>query len=407
MGRMVDIELRRAYGRALGTLTRDVGSLSDAEDVLHEAVTRALSRWPTAMPDNPSAWLIRVARNVWIDQKRRETVHRNWQDSEVLSEFVEPSDTHVDDDLLRLVFTCCHPALSSTAKNTLTLRYVLGFTSDEISRAYLTSKSTVEKRLVRAKSKIKDAGIEYEVPRPKHLQERLASVCEVLYLLFNEGYSVLNPERDIDLCREAIRLTRHVARMFREEETVHSLLALFLLHHSRISQRVNSDGVFMPLSEQDRSQWNHAEIQEGLALLDRVFLKRKLPSAYQLQAAISAEHCRVDNSADTRWDEIVSLYDYLDKHYPSPVITLNRAIAVAYSGNLSAANALLCQVESQVKLTNYPPYFAARAFVDEKLGDLQSAIGFYKQAVASAPTLPERRYLQKQLDRITTLSLVS
>lgn len=402
----IDLELRRAYGRALGTLVRELGSFDDAEDMLHEAITRALTNWKTTIPENPSAWLIRTARNVWLDQKRRDAVHRLWEAREVVQVVAEPSMSHIEDDLLRLIFTCCHPALSSTAKNTLTLRYVLGFTSDEIARAYLTSKSTVEKRLVRAKSKIKDAGIEYEVPQTKHLLHRLSSVCQVLYLLFNEGYSVLDPQRDIDLCREAIRLARHMARMFRDDDNVHSLLALFLLHHSRISQRVDKEGVFIPLLDQDRTQWNQAEIHEGLALLDRVFLKRKPPGQYQLQAAISAEHCRAIRAEHTQWEEIVSLYDYLDKHYPSPIVTLNRAVSAAYSGDLSSAHSLLCDLDKKGSLAEYPPYFAARAFVDEKLGNLQEAIGFYKLAAENAPTQPERYYLQSQLNRIRRLSVV-
>lgn len=403
----IEIALRRAYGRALGGLIRELGSIDDAEDMLHEAITRALKSWQTTIPDNPSAWLIRVARNAWIDQKRRETLHRNWQVQEIVPEPVEPSFTYVDDDLLRLVFTCCHSSLSQTAKSTLTLRYVLGFTSEEIARAYLTTKANVEKRLVRAKSKIRDAGIEYEIPQPKHLRERLESVCHVLYLLFNEGYSVLDPDRDIDLCAEAIRLARHMARMFRHDDDVHSLLALFLLHHSRVSQRVDREGVFVPLSEQDRSQWSRAEIDEGLALLDIVFLKRKLPGPYQLQAAISAEHCRARRAEDTRWNEILSLYAYLDAHYPSPVVSLNYAASFGLSGDFPKADALLRDIEAAGKLEDYPPFFALRAYVDEAMGDLQSAIGFYKQAAELAPTLPEQAYLQRQLNRLTKLSLVS
>ena len=373
MGSAIDVTLRRAYGRALATLIRQLGSLDDAEDMLHEAIARALISWEKTVPDNPSAWLVRVARNAWLDQKRKDVVHSKWEGSEVTAESHEDSVNYVDDDLLRLVFACCHSSLSPTAKSALTLRYVLGFTSDEIARAYLTSESTIEKRMVRAKSKIRDAGIEFETPRPSHLRERITSVCQVLYILFNEGYSVLDPQRELDLCAEAIRLTRHLARMFREHDEVHSLLALFLLHHARISQRVNSEGMYIPLHEQDRTQWNQAEIQEGLALLDRVFLKRKLPGSYQLQAAISAEHCRAERAEDTQWSEIVSLYDYLDKHYPSPVIALNRAVAIAFSGNVAGAHSLLCDIEAQGVLADYPPYFVAKAFVDEQRGNLHLA----------------------------------
>ncbi len=403
----IDIAVRKSYGRVLGSLVRELGNIDDAEDALHDAITRALSHWRTSIPENPSAWLLKVARNIWIDRQRRATVHHKWQIQEDVSSPIEQNISYIDDDLLRLVFTCCHPALSSPAKNTLTLRYVLGFTTNEIARAYFTSKSNIEKRLIRAKSKIKNAGILYEVPGPNHLRERLDAVCDVIYLLFNEGYSVLDPQRDIDMCGEAICLARHLARMFRSEKEVHSLLALLLLHHSRIEQRIDENNMFKPLSEQNRTRWNQSEIQEGLTILEHIFLQRKLPGPYQLQAAISAEHCRAKQAEHTRWNEIISLYGYLDRHYPSPVIKLNSAVAMACAGYLNKANSVLIELATEGKLDTHQPYFVARAFVAEKMGNRQDAIKFYKQAVAYAPTEPECEYLQYQLDRLCRLSLVS
>lgn len=239
------------------------------------------------------------------------------------------------------------------------------------------------------------------------MRERLQAVCQVIYLLFNEGYSVYKPEREIDVCEEAIRLSRQVARLFRENKEVQSLLALLLLHYARIDQRIDENGVYVPLSEQDRSHWNREAISEGLAILDRLFLKRQLPGPYQLQAAISAEHCRARSAKDTCWENIYNLYAYLAQHYPSPVVTVNWAVAAAFADKTIQAQYLLDTLNEDGQLRDYQPLLAACGFVAEKRSDLAKAIGFYKQAADHAPTEPERYYLENQVRRLSQLSSVS
>ncbi len=407
----IDRALRAAYGPALGVLVRLCGDFDKAEDLLQQACLRALSAWSQKVPDHPRAWLVHVARNLWIDELRGRSTHENWRQAAatLAPNAAEPDNdgAHFDDDLLRLVFTCCHPDLSRTAQSTLTLRYVLGFSAEEIARAYLTSATNVEKRLVRSKKKIRDAGIPYEVPSPAHLRQRLQAVCHVIYLLFNEGYSVCDAARDINVCAEAVRLARQIARMFPDDGEAQCLLALLLLHHARIGERFDTQGSFVPLSEQDRGRWDREQIAEGLAIVDRQFRARRLPGAYQLQAAISAEHCRAPSAEKTRWSEICDLYAYLARRFPSPVVTVNWAVACAFANRLNQAQSLLKEASEDPRLKSYQPLCAAQAYVCEQAGETDQAVDFYTQAAAHAPTVAERRYLENQARRLMAELLVS
>jgi len=339
---LVESVLREQSGRIIATLIRLSGSFDRAEEAMQEAFTSALIHWPEkGIPQNPGAWITAVAHRKLIDSVRRETTRVEKQDSISYETSIAQSSTpDIDDDLamqypddrLRLIFTCCHPALNLEAQVALTLRTLGGLATPEIARAFLAPETTVAQRLVRAKKKIQTARIPYEIPPPERLAERLTAAMAVIYLIFNEGYSATSGASLIrrDLCREAIRLGRILSQLVPEETEVTGLLALMLLQDSRRETRVNAAGDLMTLEEQDRSRWDRAEIEEGTRLVEAA-LRRRRVGPYQLQAAIAAVHANASSSDATDWNEIAALYGELAAVSPTPVVAFNRAVAIAMS----------------------------------------------------------------------------
>ena len=335
--------LKAAYPKVVATLIRLLGDVDRAEDAASEAVLKALATWPAGeIPLNTVAWLVTAARRFDLDQIRHRQVQERHGDN--VRDFARPSDVERDepqvleDDLLRLVFACCHPSLTEQTQVLLTLKVVLGFEVDVLARRFLLKKKTVEQRITRAKKRLGEMqGL--EMPRSHELGQRLRAVHRVIYLAFTQGYSEpeLSRDQQTDLVEHAIRLGRMMARLFRREPETRSLLALMLLTASRDDARVDANGVHVPLQEQDRSLWSQALIKEGLALIDAVFVSRPMPGPYQLQAAISALHCRAASAAETDWSQIAGLYAKLVEYEPSSVVRLNWAIALAFAGDTRGA----------------------------------------------------------------------
>jgi RNA polymerase sigma-70 factor, ECF subfamily len=404
----VDAVYRADSRRVLATLIRLLGDFDRAEEALHDAFMAALERWPhDGLPANPRAWLVSTGRFKAIDALRRrarfdasqgELARRLEQDAP------EADDETVADDRLRLIFTCCHPALPPDARVALTLREVCGLTTEEIARAFLTSPPTVAQRIVRAKAKIRDARIPYQVPARADLAERLESVLPVIYLVFNEGYSASSGASLTrhDLSAEAIRLGRLLLELLpapAEPEAV-GLLALMLLHESRRAARTSSDGELVLLSEQDRSRWDRRLIEEGTSLVLRALAARR-PGPYALQAAISAVHAEAPEPASTDWAQIVALYDLLLETDPSPVIELNRAAAVAMRDGPPAGLALIEAILERGDLADYHLAHSARADLYRRLGRPNEAAEAYRRALSLVRQEPERRFLERRLAEVS------
>lgn len=400
---------RTESGKVLATLIRLLGDFDRAEEALHDAFVAAMEQWPRdGIPAKPGAWLVSAGRFKAIDAIRRRTrfdasvkamVATQQNDS---VDTPEPADDEsFPDDQLRLIFTCCHPALTQEAQVALTLRSVCGMTTEEIASAFLVAVPTVAQRIVRAKAKIRAANIPYQVPEPTELPERLDAVLQVIYLLFNEGYFASRGDSltRADLAKEAIRLGRLLVALLPEGETL-GLLALMLLHESRRTARTTADGEPILLKDQDRSLWDHEGIAEGTALLDRALATRRV-GPYTLQAAIAAVHAEAGRPESTDWGQIVSLYDVLQWAAPSPVVALNRAAAVAMRDGPAAGLTLVDAILERGELTDYHVAHAARADLLRRLGRAPEAKAAYERALELVVVDPERKFLEKQLKSLS------
>ena len=419
IGSAVEAIVRREGGRVLAGLIRLVGDFDLAEDALHDAYLRALESWGVdGIPERPGAWLTTVARRRALDLARRRRTAPLAADVGRDAAMIpapegdppgeepppEPAAVSgIDDDRLRLLFTCCHPALARPAQVALTLRTLGGLTTREIARAFLEPEATTAQRLVRAKQKIRDARIPYVVPRREALAERVAAVLAVVYLVFNEGYAATDADGLVrpDLCAEAIRLGRLLAELLPDDAEAHGLLALMLLHDARRDARVGPSGELVLLEAQERGRWNAAAIAEGLATLDAA-IARRAPGPYQIQAAIAALHARAARPADTNWAQIAALYRALLRHLPTAVVELNAAVALAMAGGVDQGLAWIDRLDARGALGDYHLLPAARADLLRRAGRTVEARAAYERALALVRNPTERDYLQRRLGELSS-----
>jgi RNA polymerase sigma-70 factor (ECF subfamily) len=405
----VEAVYRSDWGRIVAALITLVGDFDLAEECAQEAFTAAVDQWRVSgVPEFPRAWIIQTARHKAIDRIRRNLRFEEKLESYAVSGLVrtveEPDydSTEIPDDRLRLIFTCCHPALAPDTQVALTLRTLCGLETDEIARAFLVPSTTMAQRLVRAKRKIRDARIPYMVPETKDLAARLDAVLTVIYLVFNEGYAATRggPLVRTDLCAEAIRLGRLVSSLMgpRPPADVMALIALMLLHDARRDARINDAGDLVILEEQDRSRWNQAQIAEALPLVTEAF--RSGPSPFALQAAIAAAHCQAVRAEDTDWPQIVRLYDVLEGVQPSPIVSLNRAVAVAMAESPQTGLALVDAIAAGNDLDNYHLLHAVRADLLRRVGSSAEAAKSYERALALVTNDSERRFLERRLREV-------
>jgi RNA polymerase sigma-70 factor, ECF subfamily len=397
---------RSESGRILATLVRLLGDLDLAEEAMHEAFAAAVESWPqTGIPDKPRPWLVSTARFKAIDGMRRRARFDGAQRDLVAHmesrvNHASSKDEEIDDDRLRLIFTCCHPVLPPEQQVALTLREVCGLTTEEIARAFLVTPATLAQRIVRAKAKIREASIPYEVPAPQELPERLNAVLQVIYLVFNEGYSAAAGAEvtRAELTAEAIRLGRLLAELQPEPEAM-GLLALMLLQESRRAARTSASGELILLAEQNRSLWNREQIAEGLALVEKALQSRRF-GAYTLQSAIAAVHAEAESAAATDWRQIVALYNQLARIQPSPVVQLNRAVALAMRDGPEAGLKHIDAVLADGELANYYLAHSARADMCRRLGRSAEARISYEKALALTQQEPERQFLQARIRQL-------
>jgi RNA polymerase sigma-70 factor (ECF subfamily) len=405
-----ELAFRRERTAVLATLIRQLGDLQIAEDALQDAFVAAIATWPRdGVPANPAAWLTTTARRRAIDRLRRGRTQAGRADRaaelarlEAQGHDDEGPGSAVDDDRLRLMFTCCHPALAPPARTALTLRMLGGLTTAEIARAFLVQETTMGQRISRAKGKIAAARIPYEVPSRDMLAERVEGVLSVIYLIFNEGYSAATGPRLVrgELCGEAIRLGRLVTELMPAEAEAWGLLALMALNDARRAARVDAEGRYVALGDQDRRLWDSERIAEGTAALDRAIALRS-PGPYQLQAAICALHLEAASAEETDWSQVADLYGALAAVAPSPVVAVNRAVAVGFAAGPRAGLAALAEPLADPRLRDYQPLHAAHAELLRRAGDADGATAAYRRAIALSANSVERRELERRLGALT------
>jgi RNA polymerase sigma-70 factor (ECF subfamily) len=408
VGNVIEEIFRREAGRVLATLIRLLGDFDSAEEARQDAFAAAMERWPIqGTPDNPRAWLISAGRNKAVDRIRREVLFRTkiadrelaGAEADAVAVIEEDDETVFGDDRLRLIFTCCHPALNGEAQIALTLREVCGLSTQAVARGFLVTEETMAQRLVRAKKKIRDAGIPYETPDPSVLDQRIDGVLAVVYGVFTEGYAATAGNRliDVELCAEAIRLGRLLDTLLPNNAAVMGLLALMLLHDARRASRVSDAGDVVLLDDQDRSQWDQSEIAAGLILVDRSLKCAGQISPYAVQAAIAALHVSAGDEQATDWPQIVGLYEVLLRLQPTPVIELNHAVAVSMVDGAARALDLIDSLAARGRVTQYHLLHAARGRLLQQLGRLEDAREAYRTALQSATVEPERRFLAARI----------